>query len=557
MIEVRELIRRAVPALLAAAFVVAVLRFCHPEFITNDDVTLADFAAHGYPARYFGIFLTGLLHLLYSAWPAQGWFGLSLCALNVLAVGLWFTLLWRVFRPWWLATAFCAAAAGMYLRYAMYVDYTAVSAMLGMAALGWACVEMLERHPARCVLLPGLVFMLGMWVRPQGTLGSLAYGLPVALWTAWLVSRGQPWRAEWRRLGAAALLFLAPAVIGAGADMAWRAHLSTPQQASYDEFNAVRGKLHGLPRAGKLALAHHGALLASVHWTQRDLAHFFNWSFLDERIYTTEALRTLLAHAPPTRFPSAALGEKLHNRFSLRNTFLLMMLAALPLLIAGLSRGAPPLAWGLLLPVYAVCLTVYMVLAFSFPYRIEAPYATAFGLVLLIVGAQATLPRLAPEDQRRRIGLAVSLLLAAAGAAQALHPLALHYHAFAKRSLREEQKLRDIDLRHAGDVILIQSGPGLMLEKLSPLQQPRLDFHPIQLGWSTFSPRFYQQLGALGVEHGYQVVDAMVDNAHAFLLGDMGWCKSLRDFASGPVEIEDVQRFGDGTHLCRLRQAKP
>lgn len=557
MTGARELIRRVVPALLAAAFVVAALKFCQPEFITNDDVTLADFAAHGYPARYFGIFLTELLHLLYSAWPAQGWFGLTLCALNVLVLGLWFTLLWRVFRPWWLATAFCAAAAGMYLRFAIYVDYTAVSAMLGMGAVAWACLEILERRPAHCLLLPGLLFMLGMWVRPQGSLGSLAYGLPIALWTAWLASRGRPWRAEWRRLGAAALLFLAPTVIGAGADLAWRAHIRTPQQASYDEFNAVRGKLHGLPRAGKQALARRSALLASVHWTRRDLAHFFGWSFLDERIYTTEALRTLLAHAPPTRFPSATLGEKLHNRFSLRNTFLLMMLAALPLLVAGLTRGELPLAWGLLMPVYGVCLTVYMVLAFSFPYRIEAPYATAFGFLLLIVSAQATLPRLAADDRRRHVVLAVSLLLAAAGAVQALHPLVLHYQAFAKRGLREEQKLRDINFRHAGDVILIQSGPGLLLEKLSPLRQPRLDFHPIQLGWSTFSPRFYQQLGTLGVGHAYQAVDAMVDNDHAFLLGGLGWCKSLRDFASHPVQVQDVQRFRDGTHLCRLRQAKP
>ena len=544
-----------VPALAAVAFVCATATLMRPEFITNDDVTLADFAAHGYPARYFGVFLTGLLHVLYTLWPAQPWFGLTLYALNALALSLWFWLLWRVFRPWWLAAALALASCGLYLRFLVYIDYTAVSAMLGMASLCWACLEVLERRPAWRLLFPGLVFMLGMWVRPQGSLGALAYGLPIVLWTAWLASRGQPWRQEWRRLAAAMLLFLAPAAAGAGADLAWRGYTLTPQQASYEAFNAVRGRLHALPRAEKALLMRKGALLASLHWTPRDLAHFFNWSFLDERVYTTQALQTLLDHAPASRFPTASIGQKLRNRISIHNPFFLMTVAFLPLLFVGLSHGARPLAWGLLLPAYGIGLTVFMVLAFSFIYRIEAPYAVAFGLSLLIVGAQASQRCIPPDDRRRYAALAAGLLLVSGGGGLALREFLHHYGNFTSRSMHLEQKLQDLDLHHAGDVILIQAGPGLELEMLSPLRQPHLDFQPIQLGWSTFSPRFYQQLNALGVTQGYQAIDAMVDNEHAFLLGNLGWCRSLLDFASRPSEVQvvDVQRFHDGTHLCRLQ----
>ena len=552
-----ETLRRALPALLALAFVAAVALASHPEYITNDNVTIADFAAHGYPVRYAGVFFTGLLHLLYTAFPGPGWFGVALYALDALALALWLTLLGRVFRPWWLAAAFMLAACGFFLRYLVYLDYTTTSVMLCMASLCWTCVDVLERRPGWWrYLAAGAVFALGMWARPHGGWGALAYGLPVASWVAWLALRGQDRRTGSRRLALIVVLFLAPALLNLAADAAWRAATLTPQQAAYDDFNAVRGKLHRLPRASKLALMQDRALLASLHWTPRDLAHLFNWSFLDERIYTPEALRTLLDHAPVPKLTAEDVVRELRPRVAPSNPFFLLMLAPLPLLLAGLTQGARPLGWGLLLPAYGVGLTVFMVLMFSFLFRIEYPFATAFGLTALVVAGLASM-QLAPAPGRwRTAALGSCVLLAAASGAIAVHRTAHNYRLYVQRSRHFEEKLRSLDHDHAGDVILIQSGPGLALEMLSPLATPRLDFQPIQLGWSTFSPRFYQQLGALGVQHAYEMIDAMTVDAHALVLGNPGWCQSLKDFASHPeqVQTQDVARFRDGTVLCRLQR---
>lgn len=553
-----ERLRRLLPASFAVAFTLAIALCARLEYITNDNVTIADFAAHGYAVRYVGIFFTGLVHLFYSAFPGPGWFGIALCLLDALALALWLTLLWRVCRSGWLATALSFVICGFFLRYLVYLDYTSTSVLLCMAALCWACTDVLERKSGWLrYLLIGAVFALGMWARPHGGWGALVYGLPIVLWVAWLSLRGRPWAPESRRLAFITLLFLTPAILNLAADSAWRAYTMTPQQAAYDDFNAVRGKLHRLPRDSKYALMDDQTLLASIQWTPRDLSHLFNWSFLDERKYTPAALQTLLDGAPSPRITASDVTDELMPRISPINPFFLLMLAPLPLLLAGLKQGVRPLGWGLLLPLYGLALTVSMVLTFSFLFRIEYPFAATFGLSSLIIAMLAS-AQLAPGTSAwQKTAQAFSLLLALAGGAIAAYGTLDNYQPYAQRSEHLEDKLQMLDQAHAGYTILIQSGPGLTLEMLSPFQEPRLAFQPIQLGWSTFSPRFYQQLGSLKVQHAYEMIDAITADDHALALGSEGWCRSLKDFASKSeqVQVVSVQRFRDGTVLCRMQRS--
>lgn len=557
MSERTEALGRFLPAVFAVAFVAAIALCARLEYITNDNVTIADFAAHGYPVRYVGIFFTSLVHLLYSAFPGPGWFGIALCLLDALALALWLTLLWRVCRPAWLASIFSLVVCCFFLRYLIYLDYTTTSVLLCMASLCWACSDVLGRKSGWLrFLLLGAAFALGMWARPHGGWGALAYSLPILLWAAWLSLRGRIWGPESRRLLIIALLFLAPAALNLVADSAWRAYTTTPQQTAYDGFNSVRGKLHRLPRDSKAVLMNDQALLAQMGWTPQDLAHLFNWTFLDERKYSPEALQTLLDGAPSPRITFSDVADELAPRVAPINPFFLLMLAPLPLLLAGFLRGARPLGWGLLLPIYGVGLTVVMALMFSFLFRIEYPFATSFGLSSLII-ALLLIDQLAPgTDRWQKAAQACSVLLALAGGAISAYGTLDNYGPYAQRSQHLEDKLHAVDQGYAGDVILIQSGPGLTLEMLSPFREPHLDFQPIQLGWSTFSPRFYQQLRSLRVQYAYEMVDAMSVDAHALALGSEGWCRSLRDFASQPeqVQVISLQRFRDGTVLCSLQR---
>jgi len=115
-------------------------------------------------------------------------------------------------------------------------------------------------------------------------------------------------------------------------------------------------------------------------------------------------------------------------------------------------------------------------------------------------------------------------------------------------------KLDTLETHFAGSVILAKAGNGLPFKDLDPLLVPALDFQPIQLGWSTFSPRFYQQIGALGVQHAYAVVDALVDRPDAYLLGPRDWAAEVGGYLSDSrgVQAVTVARFPDGTRLMRL-----
>ncbi|MGE5625846.1 MAG: hypothetical protein ACM3ZT_09900, partial [Bacillota bacterium] len=241
--------------LLSLVFVCLAVSAVHPQYIENDDVTILDFAARGFMVPYAGVLFTGFLHLLYTTAPGVPWYPLGLYALHLLALSLWLALVWRVFRPAWLALLFTALLLGSYLVFLAYLNYTSTSAMLCMAAVTSACLDAAERRAGfRRYALYGIVLMLGMLARPQGAMGALVYMLPYGLLTAILCLRGQTWATEVRRLLFIALVFFVPASLNTVADGVLRHYAATPEQQRYDAFNGPRGRLDRLGGAAKQAI---------------------------------------------------------------------------------------------------------------------------------------------------------------------------------------------------------------------------------------------------------------------------------------------------------------
>lgn len=119
-------------------------------------------------------------------------------------------------------------------------------------------------------------------------------------------------------------------------------------------------------------------------------------------------------------------------------------------------------------------------------------------------------------------------------------------------------KLAVLNMPYAGSVVLAKSDNRLAFKELDSPQIPRFEFRPIQLGWSTFSPRFYQRISALGVQQAHQVVDALVDRQEAYVLGTRDWAAELTSYLSDPrgVQLLDVTRIQDGTRLMRLTRSR-
>lgn len=532
-------------AAVCMAFMAAVCHFLHLRYTTNDDTGIIGFIVAGHPVPYVGILLTSLLQRFYAAWPNVAWFGWCLYLLLAISLYQWLGLAWRLLRRPWLAAAASAVILGYYLDLVVSLDFTAVSALLCMAALARAGVEVLEQRAPRSLLVPSLLFALGWLVRPESAFGAMAYAVPAAAAVLVACLWHRPLRPEAGRLAVAGLVFLLPVALNAGVDAVWRAAVRTPQQAQYEAFNTAGGRFYHLNAARREATGKDKALLASLHWTPRDSKLFMHWKFLDERVYTPEALRALSAHAAAPVITAQLLKRQIKGRIYPRNNMFLLLVASLPLFALLLYRIFPAGAIGLLLPAYSVALTAFMYLLYAFVYRVEMPFELGLGLMGLLLGL-ALLERSGAATSRAFLAVAcLSILVAGFGAWCSLHAtlrLQRHDRAVAARAGRE---LRMLNTRFAGDVVLMQP-LSMGLNVFSPLQPIQLRFHPINLGWNTFSPRFYEQISWAGAEHGYELIDAMVDNPKAYLLGWQSWARELLWYAKahpqGRIRMVRVSR---------------
>lgn len=529
---IRSLPRSLVLGLGSLLFTVACIACFHGHYTVNDDPGIVDFAIDGYPIPYVGMVFSNLLHLAYIAAPTLPWFGLMLYGLQTLGLWLWLVLGWRVLRRPWLALVFTLVVFGYYLGLIVSLDFTATSIMLCMVGVTWACIEVVEGGSrALHFVLPGLVFMLGMLVRPQGAPGTLAYALPLALVLVITRLREHAYAPEARRLGGALILFLLPAVINAGVDVVWRHAVLTPEEAQYDAFNKAATDFSHLSPARVGAIRDDRPLLSSLHWTDGDVLAFMHWRFLDERVYTPETMRTLVAHAPPERLTSETMLPVLMQSLPPGNMVFLLVIASLPLFLYLSWRRLAEGLIGSLLPVYCLGLTAFMYLFYAFHARLELPFEIGLGLAaLLIAGLLAERVSLGGRG-RFLAATGMSMGVALAGAGFAVLDTMHGQDQVSHEAGRTQGRLDMLNRYFAGDVVLLQpvSWDVYMLDPLKPVV---LRFEPIELGWNTFSPRFYRQIGVLGIQHGYQLMDALAHRPGALVSGSEGWCQELVDYAN-------------------------
>lgn len=578
-------------ALVAIGFVCLTVKLSWPTFIVSDDYTILDFITHGVSEPYNGILFTSLLHLAYQAWPRIPWYALTLYSLHILCIFLWLSLLRRVFKPWWISTLLILVFLGYYLVFLDELDYTSTSVMLCMSSLAYTIVEVVERKAGRWKFAGlGVVFMLGVLVRVEGAPGSLAFMLPIALWAALVCFRGyllEPadsgfpysalpmgiwavlsrlrfpyFKTEALRLILIASVFFAPVIADMVFDSAYRGLTYTPAERRYAEFDRYLGDIQILNGREKAALAGNSELLESVHWNNTDLGHLYNWSFVDERVYTPEALKTiaqdshLAEEVPHDGITRAALA-----RITMRYPVFLLLISMFPLFLLGLWRKQASSTIGLLLPAYCIGLISFMATMFVFLYRVELPFGTAFGFSGVIMAGLATKNYRWPQDRLYAVMLAITVVAGFAGAIP-LYEDSLHYRTYnERRHAVYASRLEMLNKDFADSIILLQaSGPSLVMQFADPMDMQWPRFHPIYLFWGTFSQRFYDQIGALGIQHGYQIMDAMIDNPKGYLLGTKGWCESMlyfiTDNAQRHIEITPVKIFTDGTGLYRLREKK-
>ena len=547
-------------ALLSILFTVVCVSCLHVRYLVNDDTGIIGFVTGGYPVPYIGILFSSLLHLAYMAAPGIAWFGLALYALLTLSLFLWLRLVWRVFKTWWLAAACSLAVLGYYLAFIVFLDFTATSIMLCMAGISWACLQILERKPGWVYMLgPGFVFVLGILVRPQAALGTLAYALPIALIAIAASFRGRSWKHEAGRVALVGLVFFAPAILDIGMDGVWRHITLTPQEAQYEAFINAAGGLDHLSMARRGEIVGVAGLLESAHMPLPAYQHFLRWQFLDERIYTPEAIQTLLLGAPLAKITAVKLENLISSQLPPRSVVFWLLIASIPLFLIAVTNRPAEGAIGLLIPVYYVALTVFMYFEYAFVYRLDMPFEIGLGFSALLMGASLTSSAKSISSGYRLSLACLSIGVALVGASFAVRSVLDEQPHAAGVTARLQAELRILNEDYANSVILI-APHALDLNALSPLTPIDMRFQPINLGWNTFSPRFYRQIGALGIQHGYELMDILIDRPNAYILGNRGWCEAMLVYVSGYPQrkIDVTPASAEKLPLYRLtEESKP
>ena len=575
--------------LISVAYVVFGAWSTSPRFGANDNLAILDFLIHGHTVPYCGVLFTGLLHFAYQVLPSVPWYALSLYSLHALSVFLWLVLLRRVFKPWWATIGVMLVFLTYYIQFLALLDYTSTSVMLCMSSLCFAMVEVVQNRAAgwRFALL-GVVFTLGVMVRTDGGLGAVAFALPMVVFvvllrlrervsqnhtgdggaqahpmgvfTALLRFRIAPFKTEALHLAFIALVFFAPVMADMAVDAGYRQLTLTPQEAQYEEFNYFRSQIHRVTNQERYALMRDQPLLKAISWNQKEMGYFLNWYFLDERVYNTEAVRMIAENLPAQPFTLSELGNAFLQRISQQKPVFLLLIFSLPLLLLGSLQKPWPNIIGLSWPVYCLGLIAFMGTRFTFLERVSVPFETAFGFSSLILAAMM-IDMQQRFDGRIRMGallITLGIMLACAA------PLAQKSANYAQQNTvfraRLNAKLQQLNDGFSGRVVLVQAGPGLLMESSDPLDITWPSFHPIDLGWSIYSPRYYEQIGALGIQHSYQLVDALIARPDAYLLGTKGWCENLLYFATDSakrdIQVVAIKTFDDGTGLYRYQETK-
>lgn len=560
-IDIRRL-RLPALALLSFAYVFGSHWLFMCRYGINDNYGILEYAQHGMPSILTGLALVKLLHLAYSMLPGVAWHGLCYYLFHVLSVFVWLWSFSRVFRPWWLAAAFSAVFLGYYLPYLLFLDYTTTSAMLCAGSLVWVFLEVLEERPGYLrFLAPGVMFTLGVLARPEVPLGSLSYAFPLALLVIVWNIRRQALRRGISRLALISLMFFAPMLLNLAGNAVYDVYFKSPQQLQYERFDAARKALEKrTTRPTKQKIMRDSKLLASVGWTFIDAYHIFNWNYLDERVDTVQALQTLLERAPPQHVAFRDFIGSMRDWFDF-NQFTVLLLGSAIFSLLILWRQPWLGAIALAATCYCIVFSTFMSVYFTYTSRTQDPLVTGYGFLLLTI-SYWTVTAVEHERERLRMAAAlVSILLAGIGAYSILSAEveARYNHVTVIRDAQEQ--LDVLNQGYAGSVILMNPNGGMPIFKLDPLENHPALFQPIDLGWSTFSPLFYQQIAKLGVQHGYQLVDALIADPNAYELGDQQWCENLLDYASNRaqrhIDVVEVRKLPGGRYnLYRFEEKK-
>ncbi len=571
------------------------------QFAINDDVSITAFLRGGMPIPFISPFFSQIMATAYNFVPHFPWYGVCLylgllvaCFGFLLATYHAFccnkTFAYNVgFGCWYLAVIGCILIATsvhqeLYLSLVggalllciavcrhrgrpfvahgsavlfgalvatciavtclLSVTYTVASILcVGMAWILFAAAT--DTTKKDILLLAGILLAIGYCFRPEGIVAGTVSIAPILLWRS-ISARAPTFRQ---------VLFFTIPLLAIVTSQQFFPHTKATEDDPFAEYTTTRGAIHVHASYEELDKMAPG-VLESAGWSTQEYQQFDDWLFLDERVFTLDKLRRLASTGGAPKLDN--IKTLFINWTSLYQVPLLCIgLIALQILwllpLAQSKRTQLALASALCSTAAWIVIVPSYLLAFHrMPVRICWPMLLCVANSLLVILAKS---RFRGTVKVKSTAITIGFVtISFFGLLFFLSGQSIQMQAKMNNGQTIQQKemqKHGIRLRKDGNFVLLYQRN--TYENRDPLvESPR--HYDVATGWETFSPMFYQRIKSkLDVEWGYQILSAMVDNPHAYLLSHVRYKQLLTDYieqaTSRPVQLVATKKFDTAVYF--------
>ncbi|MBL4653821.1 MAG: hypothetical protein JKY53_13305 [Flavobacteriales bacterium] len=442
------------------------------------------------------------------------WYGIFIYACLIISHLLVTLTICRLNLPTIVRVIFLLSTLLLYTQFLLSTGYNSASILLAGSSV-FAFIGLLNTNPKR-IFLPAIILgvCLGVayLIRSKGMYASLIFLAPtIALCLL---------QKRYRVIKAWSFLLL-PLVVFMALDTAYLHWGTTKEHKEFLQWNRVRGQFHGFPVMHEQR--NNAALLELNQWTENDYTMFSNFTFFDEKLYNIPTINTILKYPKPKDSPPGKTFQKrLLGKESFSSTYYPHVIL-ISLCLALFISHFVPLKFRLCFPLYTlyfISVIVAMAYFLRFPVYIGYPLAYVGMLNILSVGFLHSGISHSLTPIRKIMLSAVTIGFVLAGQHYSFYLIEKSYetHVGSKRLYNNFKRINatkdTIDYAY-----LFPGGHGIQIQYMDPLNICQYDLVHIPAGWPTFSPRFYQSLEKVGLEHGYELIPSMIDNKKAVIIG--------------------------------------
>jgi hypothetical protein len=300
--------------------------------MVNDDIAMMSFANGDFTGTpesqlvFIGILIGGLLKLLYTLNSALPWYALVLVFIQIFSGSVLLTVLFKFMKGSISRTFICVVSLVALITPTLVLDvsfsttamYTSV---VGLASLSLV-VENFKEQGSLITVAVAIILVFASSLRFGFFLAAVLLLLPIYLLHMQKLSRFT------------VLLTLGMLLLPVASQFVQNQISNTGNWASYNEFNSLRGSMHGTPGFSRfVSTAYEEETIKKIRefgWESEDLLLFGSWYFEDDRLFNTPSLEKLKENIDTgvTRIPlqpaleNVILGRELIILFGFMMVFL-------------------------------------------------------------------------------------------------------------------------------------------------------------------------------------------------------------------------------------------